>query len=235
MTGVWFQALVLKLILVWHRINKLILCLTWQSNFYDDWNALHIPQRQIFSKDIHWQEHLKTSFWYLEFHVTIVWVFMNGSWLQVDRRVLAPSVMWFTFKALRAEIWKGLRYASTCIEYQKHNVFLVSMTTGLYHLNLGRDTFNLDVSRQKVCDTFKKIIWASTITINVRMLCGGSNSISDCKRKGWLLLLRVVGAREEAGRHCWEQTEEAESLVVSFPPTFLCPQMTPHRVRALWS
>lgn len=146
-----------------------------------------------------------------------------------------PSVLWFTFETLTAEIWKGLRYASTCIEYQcktkKNNVLLVSMTTGLYHLKLGRDTFNLDISRQKVCDVLKKkIIWASTITINVRGVGGASNSISDCKSKGWSLLLWG-----EPGRHCWEQTEEAESLVISFPPSVLCPQMTPQRVRAFWS
>jgi hypothetical protein len=31
------------------------------------------------------------------------------------------------------------------------------MTTGLYHLTLGGETFNLDVYRQKVCDTCIKI------------------------------------------------------------------------------
>lgn len=41
------------------------------------------------------------------------------------------------------------------------------MTTELYHLTLGGETFNLDVYRQKVCDTGIKIMWLSTLSMSV--------------------------------------------------------------------
>lgn len=46
------------------------------------------------------------------------------------------------------------------------------MTTGLYHLTLGGETFNLDVYRQEVCDTCIKIIWLSAITVSM-CICEG--------------------------------------------------------------
>ena len=46
------------------------------------------------------------------------------------------------------------------------------MTTRVYHLTLGGETFNLDVYRQEVYDTCIKIIWLSTITVSM-CVCEG--------------------------------------------------------------